>query len=84
MNNVMKPISILRDEFIDKLATVINESGLPAFVITPILKDVLSEVQNAERVQLEQDRRFYEIEKNKAKEQNQAKEQDEKVTTDKE
>lgn len=84
MSNVMKPISILRDEFIDKLATVINESGLPAFVITPILKDVLSEVQNAERVQLEQDRRFYEIEKNKAKEQNQVKEQDEKVTTDKE
>lgn len=84
MNKIKKPISILRDEFINGLANLINESGLPAFIITPVLKDVLIEVQNAERVQLEQDKAFYENEKNKIKEQNQNKEQSEKVATDKE
>lgn len=84
MKETMKPISIAREEFINELANLINESGLPAFIISPILKDVLAEVQNAERVQLEQDRAFYEKEKNKAKEQNQSKEQNEKVATNKE
>lgn len=84
MKETMKPISIAREEFINALANLINESGLPAFIISPVLKDVLVEVQNAERVQLEQDRAFYENEKNKIKEQNQNKEQSEKVATDKE
>lgn len=84
MKETMKPISIAREEFINALANLINESGLPAFIISPVLKEVLVEVQNAERVQLEQDKAFYENEKNKIKEQNQNKEQSEKVATDKE
>ncbi len=55
-----KPISILREEFINSLAALINASKLPAYVIEPILKDVLVEVQAIENRQLEIDRANYE------------------------
>lgn len=37
---IQKPTSVLRKEFISKMVTLINESGLPFFVIEPILKDL--------------------------------------------
>lgn len=35
-----KPISVKRVEFINELVKLVNESGLPPFVLEPILKDV--------------------------------------------
>lgn len=44
-----KPIIILREEFINKLAADIKESGLPAFIVRPIIDDILTQVRGAER-----------------------------------
>lgn len=44
-----KPIIILREEFINKLAADIKESGLPAFIVRPIIEDILTQVREAER-----------------------------------
>ena len=44
-----KPIIILREEFINKLAADIKESGLPAFIVRPIIDDILTQVREAER-----------------------------------
>lgn len=61
-NTINKPITIARNEFIGNLLTLINESGLPAFVIEPILKDVYFEAQEAVKRQLEYDMTAYEKE----------------------
>lgn len=39
-----KPIILIREELIDRLKSAINESRLPAFVIAPILADLLNEI----------------------------------------
>lgn len=51
-----KPMSLLRKEFISNMVTLINESGLPLFVVEPILKDLHGTVQNEAE-------RLYQIEK---------------------
>ena len=43
--NIEKPMILARQEFADKLVGIINNSGLPMFVIEPILRDVYSEVK---------------------------------------
>lgn len=55
-----KPIMLIRKETIEKLANVINESGLPAFIIEPILKDFLSETKIAMQKQFEVEKSQYE------------------------
>ena len=40
-----KPITILRQEFIDKITAEVNACGLPMFVVEPILQDLLSMVK---------------------------------------
>jgi len=42
MNN--KPITILKDEFAQKLVDLINNSGLPLFIIEYILSEVFQQV----------------------------------------
>lgn len=56
-----KPITIVREEIKDKIAEVINSSGLPAFVIEPILNDFLIEVRNIAKHQYEYDKQQYEM-----------------------
>lgn len=55
-----KPSSVARVEFIDGIANLINNSGLPAFVMEPILRDMYIEVQNASSRQYEYDKGQYE------------------------
>jgi len=38
---MIKPSTVLRQEFIDNLAELINKSELPAFVLADILKNTL-------------------------------------------
>lgn len=46
-----KPISVVRQEFIDDVVGLVNESILPMFVIEPILKELyISVKKEAERV----------------------------------
>ena len=58
-NIVMKPITIIREEFINDLENLISESELPAFILEPILKDTYNKVKIAERQQLSNDLKRY-------------------------
>ena len=53
--NVQKPITIVRAEFISNLINLINTSKLPLFIIEPILKDVYFEVKDGAQKQYESD-----------------------------
>lgn len=54
-----KPITIVREEVKEQIADIINNSGLPAFVIEPILQDFLMEVRNVAIRQYEYDKQQY-------------------------
>lgn len=58
MNN--KPITILRDEFINNVVELCNNSGLPFFVIEDVLKNLIQETHSASLQQLEADKKRYE------------------------
>lgn len=57
---VKKPVTILRQEFIENFAKLINESGLPAFIIGDVLSGILSEVRALAERQYNNDRENYE------------------------
>lgn len=59
MNDIQKPITVARAEFISGMTSIINESGLPPFIIEPILKDMLHDVRVMAQRQLEQDTKHY-------------------------
>lgn len=52
---MQKPITVARQELIDKICDIINKSGLPAFVVINILKNVLGELEVLEQQQLQRD-----------------------------
>ena len=54
-----KPITVAREETKAKIAEVINTSGLPAFIIEPILSDFLMEVKSVAKQQYEYDKQQY-------------------------
>ena len=58
-DNIMKPVTIIREEFINNLENLISESELPAFILEPILKDTYNRVKIAERQQLNNDKKRY-------------------------
>lgn len=59
MDKIQKPITVARAEFVSNLADLINNSGLPAFVIESILKDMLYDVRTMCKKQLELDTKKY-------------------------
>ena len=60
MNELVKPASVIRQEFIDRLIDDVNNCGLPLFVIEPILQDMLSTVSAAAQKQYETEKAQYE------------------------
>lgn len=56
---IQKPVTVVREEFIVALGSLINNSGLAPFVIEPILADTLREVRMASRKQYEVDLQNY-------------------------
>ena len=58
--NIVKPVTLIRQEFIDTLVDEINNCQLPMFVIEPILQDLLDQVRTAAQKQYESDKRQYE------------------------
>ena len=72
MKNIMKPITLLREDFANKLIDLCNDSNLPYFCVESILKDVIKEVHQASVKQYESDKIRYENEL-KAKEESEAK-----------
>lgn len=55
-----KPITVIREETKKNLADVINNSGLPAFIIEPILMEFLNETRIAAKRQYELEKAQYE------------------------
>ena len=57
---VTKPMSVMRQEFIEQLVNDINNCKLPLFVIEYILQDVLNDIKSASRQQCEMEKIQYE------------------------
>lgn len=55
-----KPSTIIYEEFKQDLANLINKSGLPAFIIEPVLKDYLTEIKALAQRQYQMDKSEYE------------------------
>ena len=58
--NIVKPVTLIRQEFVDTLVEEINNCQLPMFVIEPILQDLLDQVRTAAQKQYELDKKQYE------------------------
>lgn len=54
-NEVMKPTTLLKEDFTQGLIDLCNNSGLPFFIMEYILKDVYSEVKTLAKKQYESD-----------------------------
>ena len=59
-NMINKPITILREEFVTSMVSLINNSGLPLFYVEPILRDMLMDVNTAVKKQYEMEKAQYE------------------------
>ena len=59
-NNIIKPITLLREEFIENLVNLCNNSGLPFFAVEDILQGMITNVHTAAQQQLTQDQKLYE------------------------
>lgn len=55
-----KPITVVYEDFKQELADLINNSGLPAFVIEPILQSFLEETRVVVKKQYQIDKDLYE------------------------
>lgn len=58
--NFEKPITVIRQEFIDTISNDINSCGLPLFVVEPILRDIYLEVKSLSQKQYELEKAEYE------------------------
>jgi len=66
--NIVKPITLIRQEFVDTLVEEINNCQLPMFVIEPILQDLLDQVKSVAKKQYEADKAQYEAQLNEVEE----------------
>lgn len=57
---MQKPMSVARKEFMDKVVNLVNESGLPLFVVEPILKELHGVVQAESENQYQREKEAYE------------------------
>ena len=60
MEQITKPITVVRQEFIEKMVNEVNTCGLPLWAIEPILEDLLRLVKAESQRQYETERAQYE------------------------
>lgn len=60
MSNIIKPITIAREDFKNDILVLCNNSGLPLFCIEDILKDLIQQVHIASVEQYTKDKEEYE------------------------
>lgn len=65
---INKPISVARDELVEKLVNAANESGLPIYMIEYVARDFLNEVSRAAAQQAEREKQQYQAELEKTEE----------------
>ena len=57
--NINKPASMLKEDFVNALVDLVNRSGLPYFLLEYIFKDLLNQLHNAAQSQLQEDTANY-------------------------
>ena len=55
-----KPANLIMEKTKENIAKVVNESGLPPFLLEPILKDLYNQVSILKQQELEKSRQEYE------------------------
>ena len=55
-----KPANLIIEETKENLVKVINESGLPPFLVEPIIKDLYNQINILKQQELEQSKKQYE------------------------
>ena len=59
MNEQRKPVSMIRDELVEKIAAALNESGLSYFMLDYIIRDLLNEIHNGAVRQAQAEKEAY-------------------------
>lgn len=54
-----KPLVLIKEECFNALVDVINQSGLPAFIIKPMLQELLNRAQSAMKTEYETTLKWY-------------------------
>lgn len=57
---VNKPVNLMLEETKEKLSKIINESGLPAFIVELIIRDIYNQVSFLKQKELEKSKKDYE------------------------
>lgn len=70
MNEVTKPTLVAREEFMEQLVNLVNDSGLPLVLIEPIIDGLASNIKQTIANQLVQEKENYKKELEKVKEEN--------------
>ena len=71
-----KPANLIIEETKEKIVKVINESGLPPFLLEPILKNLYNQISILKQQELEKSKQEYENSLNQEKEKKGAKKDD--------
>lgn len=58
-----KPLVLRKQDFIKSLSIIVNQSGLPAFMLSDILRNLLAELDKQERQEILQATKEWEEEK---------------------
>ena len=55
-----KPVSVVKEEFTNKIVLLINESGLPPILMEPVLANCLNQIRAINEAQLKKDKQEWE------------------------
>lgn len=58
--NVIKPVTVSHQEFVDGLSKLINGSNLPYFIVSDVLRSFLNDLKKLERQQYKMDLKMWE------------------------
>ena len=71
-----KPANLIVEETKENIVKTINESGLPPFLLEPVLKDLYNQISILKQQELEKSKQEYENSLNQEKEKKGAKKDD--------
>lgn len=72
-----KPANLIVEETKESIVKIVNESGLPPFLLEPILKEIYNQVNILKQQELEQSKKQYENSLKNEKEKKGAKDKNE-------
>ena len=72
-----KPADLIVEETKESIVKIVNESGLPPFLLEPILKEIYNQVSILKQQELEQSKKQYENSLKNEKEKKGAKDKNE-------